>query len=648
MLPYIIIFRKTLLNNPIPNQIPDQTILFLQHQALQLRIDSIRATTQAQSGHPTSCMSAADIVSALFFYILIYDIKNPKNPNNDRFILSKGHAVPVMYAAWKQLGVITDEQLLSLRDSNSIFEGHPTPKFIYNEAATGSLGQGLSIGLGMALNAIYEKLSYKTYVMLGDAELAEGSVWEAAELASHKNINNLIGIIDCNRLGQSGESIDNHHVDVYAKKFQAFGWDTIIINGHNMREIIQALEQAQASTNKPFMIIAKTFKGYGLVSTQNKENCHGKPFKKEELPGLINELKETFKDAAEFTITTRYTPPVPANTNSETPAKQAQKISLDLTHDKNNAQFDPSKKISSRKAFGYALAALGRADKRVFALDADVKNSTYTEIFETEFPDRFVECFIAEQNMISIAAGLQARGKIPFAATFGAFFTRCYDQIRMAAIGQNAIRLCGSHCGVSIGQDGPSQMALEDLAIMRAIPNSIVLYPSDGVSTYKLTELMANYNNGISYIRSTRADTNMLYTHEEKFVLGGSKVLRTQNNNKACIVTAGITLHEALKAYEILKAQNIFVSIIDLYSIKPLDTQTLITQAQQANNHIITIEDHYPQGGIGEAVTHALANTGIQVHSLAVNQLPHSGTPEDLLRWAGIDADSIVRKVQEL
>jgi len=628
----------------------------LNHKALQLRIDSIRATTEAGSGHPTSCMSAADLVAALFFNSLIFDIQHPHNPNNDRFVMSKGHAIPVIYAAWKQLGVITDAELMSLRKVDSVLEGHPTPRFAYNEAATGSLGQGLSIGVGMAINAVHKKLSYTTYVMCGDAEIAEGSVWEAAELAAHNNLENLIGVVDCNRLGQSGESINNHQTQVVAGKFTAFGWHTIVIDGHDMQAIVNAYQQAKDVKGKPCMIIAKTFKGHGLAHIENKEGYHGKPFKKEEVPALIQELNKTYADAAAYKEEKMYVPAKPVVTVHHEAMEglpfdglraSGKNITLNLATDKNSAQFEKDKKISTRKAFGYALTALGHADGRIFALDGDVKNSTYTEIFEADFPDRFVECFVAEQNMIGVSVGLQARGNIPFAATFGAFFSRCYDQIRMAGIGRNALRLCGSHCGVSIGQDGPSQMALEDLAIMRALPNSIVLYPSDGVATYKLTELMANYNDGISYLRSTRADTPVLYDKDETFSIGGSKILRSGKNNVACIVTAGITLHEALKAYDLLQKQGVSVAVIDLYSIKPLDVATLKTIAAKAGNRVITVEDHYPQGGIGEAVAAALANTGIQIESMAVTQIPRSGSPEELLAWAGIDAEAIARKVKK-
>lgn len=629
----------------------------LTHKALHLRIDSIRATTAAKSGHPTSCMSAADLVAALFFHIMKYDVHNPKAPNNDRFILSKGHAIPIVYAAYKLLGVISDDELLHFRTINSVLEGHPTPRFAYNEAATGSLGQGLSIGLGMAIHAKNKGLSFKTYVMMGDGEIAEGSIWEAAELAPRYKLDNLIGIVDCNRLGQSDESISNHDVERYASTFTSFGWRTFIIDGHSFEEILNVFNEINNVHYQPIAIIAKTFKGYGLANVVNKLGYHGKPFKKEELDAILKELKADFDAAGNCVPSDKiYTPPMPELPSNDVSTEikelyqpsQTTYISLPIDQDPHTAIFDKNRTISSRKAFGYALAAAGKADSRVFALDADVKNSTFTEMFEAEHPDRFVQCFIAEQNMVSIATGLELRGDIPFAATFAAFFTRAHDQIRMAGIGRNALRLCGSHVGVSIGEDGPSQMGLEDIALFRALPNSIVLYPSDGVSTYKLVELMANYHDGISYLRTTRADTAMIYDKNETFTIGGCKVLRQSEKDQICIIGAGITLHSALQAYEELANMSITTSVIDLYSVKPLDAATIIKVAQLSDNKILVVEDHYPEGGIGEAVLRAIANEGIHFTSLAVNEISRSGTPSDLLKLASIDTDAIVAAVKKL
>ena len=632
----------------------NEKIPFLQNVALNLRIDSIRATTASGSGHPTTCLSAADLIAALYFHVMQFDVNDPHNENNDRFILSKGHGIPVVYAAYKQLGVITDEQLMDLRKFDSPLEGHPTPRFEYNEAATGSLGQGLAIACGMALNAKKDKKSYKTYVMLGDGEIAEGSVWEAAEFAAYYQLDNLVGIIDLNRFGQSGESLYDHRVETVIKRFDAFGWHAVAVDGHNMDEIVATFEKIKAVSAKPVMIVAKTFKGYGLKDVENKNGYHGKPFKKEELDRVVEELKVRFADAAAVR-TSRY---IPLRGTLEANGKETNRtpIAIDLTTDANTARFDIDQKMPTRKAYGYALAALGRESTAVYALDGDVKNSTYSDIFEKECPERFVQCFIAEQTMVGVATGLQARGKIPFAATFGAFFTRAHDQIRMASVGRNALRLCGSHCGVSIGQDGPSQMALEDIAMMRAIPDSIVLYPSDAVSAFKLTECMANYHDGISFLRTTRSATSILYDKKEEFKVGGCKVLKQSDNDSACIVAAGITLHEALKAYEQLKEKGVHVSVIDAYSVKPLDAETIIDVAKKSGNRVITVEDHYIQGGLGEAVTHALSTSpfalsersesnGFRVETLAVTQISRSGTPEKLMRYAGINAEGIVKLV---
>ncbi|MCK4517981.1 transketolase, partial [Candidatus Babeliales bacterium] len=498
-------------------KIENKKIRELQARALQLRIDSIRSTTASASGHPTTCLSAADIISALFFEGMNFDLENPQEKNNDRFILSKGHGIPVVYAAYKQLGVLSDEELMQLRQFESPLEGHPTSRFIHNEAATGSLGQGLAIGAGMALQAKQDSFEYKTYVLLGDGELAEGSVWEAAAFASHESLNNLIGIVDCNRLGQSNQTLYGHDIDSIVKRFESFGWQVISVDGHDIEQLLSALATAKQAKDKPVMIIAKTFKGYGVDEFEDKNGFHGKPVKKEELESVLASLRERFAGVSLESLDTHASRALGTSGNKVSSQNDKQKvassaplvssdlqgklyreissattISIDLTQDPNHKFFASNQTIATRKAFGYALAALGRASKNIVALDADVKNSTYTDIFEKEFSERFIQCFIAEQTMVGVATGLQVRGKIPFVATFGAFLTRAHDQIRMAGVGKNALRICGSHCGVSIGQDGPSQMALEDIAMMRSIPDSIVLYPSDGISTYKLTECMAN------------------------------------------------------------------------------------------------------------------------------------------------------------
>lgn len=608
----------------------------LQNKAYLLRRDSIRATTQAGSGHPTSCLSAADIVSVLFFEIMNYNPDQPKQVNNDRFILSKGHAAPLLYAAWKQAGVVSDKQLMTLRQFDSVLEGHPTFRFLQAEVATGSLGCGLSIGLGMALAGQLDQKQYYTYVLLGDSECAEGAVWEAVELAAYYKAHKLIATIDINRLGQRGETLFGHKVEMYKKKFEAFGWNTIEADGHDVTDLFNAYQEAQKSTEKPTVILAKTYKGYGIKSVQNKEGFHGKVFKPEVLDEVLEELKTTFYKAAHY-------------------SEEEWEAQLPEYDDHSITCFDfvipvPDfqEEQSTRKSYGQALASLGSLCESIVALDAEVKNSTFSELFEKEHPQRFIECFIAEQNMVGMGVGLSARKKIPFISTFGAFFTRAFDQIRMAAIGRNPLRLVGSHCGVSIGQDGPSQMALEDIAMMSTVPDSIILYPCDALSTFKCVELMANYCEGVSYLRTTREDTKNVHSQKESFEIGGCTILKKNDNAEVLIVAAGITVHEALKAAELLEKQNILVSVIDAYSIKPLDFETIYNVAIQSNNKVITVEDHYMQGGLGQAVNSVLINKKIEVINLAVTEIPRSGSPEELRAWAGIDAESIVEAVKKI
>lgn len=639
------LIKKTLIQGASRMTAATQTIVStLEARALGLRIDSARATTASKSGHPTSCMSAADMIAALFFHGMQFDISHPDKVSNDRFIMSKGHAIPVVYAAYKQLGVISDQELLSLRAIDSVLEGHPTPRFAYNEAATGSLGQGLSIGAGFALQARIDGLSYKTFVMLGDGELAEGSVWEAADFAGCNKLNNLIALIDCNSLGQSGLAVNEHDVEKIARKFKAFGWHTIVIDGHNMASIVDALAEAKNSSLIPTVIVAKTHKGYGIAQIENKLGFHGKPFTEQELVETIAQLKATFASAAaQYVLLSEEILLVPMMRSKQ----EKQLLAASLQNDLAAELFTRGKMMAPRKAYGYALAALGFY-KEVVALDADVKNSTFTEFFEKQYPSRFVQCFIAEQNMISIATGLTSRGKITFSSTFGAFFTRAHDQIRMASIGRVPLRLCGSHCGVSIGEDGPSQMALEDIAFMRCMPHSVVLYPSDAVSTYALTKAMANYHDGISYLRTTREALPVLYDKAEHFSIGGCKVLQQSARDQVCLVAAGITLHESLKAAQELKGQNIDVAIIDAYSVKPLDVATIRAVATQASKKILVIEDHFAEGGLGEAVKSALASDGFKIDHLAVKDLSRSGKSHELMSLAGIDAAHIAQAVRHM
>jgi len=611
---------------------------FLEHKAYCLRVNSLKMTTAAGSGHSTSALSAADIVSALFFYAMHYDPHNPANSDNDRFILSKGHACPVLYAAWKELGVISEEELMTYRQFNSVLEGHPTPRFKYIDAATGSLGMGLSIGLGMALAARLDQQSYFTYVLMGDSEMSEGSVWEAMELASYYKASHLIGIIDCNRLGQSTETMHGYHLTRYAQKCEAFGWKTLIIDGHDMQQITRALDKARTSPEHPTMIIAKTIKGYGVDKVENKEGFHGKAFSAEELKTILPVMEKRFNGAV-YASAYKWEPTLPKPTKKEPSIASA--TAPTITYKKNEL-------IATRKAYGQSLAELGNTYQEVISLDAEVKNSTYAEIFEQNHPERFFQCFIAEQNMVGMGIGFAARGKKPFISTFSAFFTRAHDQIRMGAISRASLYLVGSHAGISIGQDGPSQMGLEDIALMAALPDSIIVYPCDAPSTQLLVQQMANQEHRICYLRTTREQTPVIYDNNASFTIGGCNILRSSDADQVCVIAAGITLHEALKAHQELAKDNIAACIIDLYSIKPLDTKTLQEQINRCNNKAITVEDHYLQGGIGQLVSYALRNHDVILECLAVNELPHSGKPEELLAWAGIDSTGIITAVKRL
>jgi transketolase len=620
--------------------IQEKDVKLVEHKAYQLRYWSLVVTSQAGSGHPTSCLSAADIVAVLFFNTMRFDPYNYKNPDNDRFILSKGHAAPLLYGAWHELGLVTNDEMLSYRQIDSSLEGHPTRRFPYAETATGSLGIGLSVGVGQALCAKLDKRNYRTYVLMGDSESSEGSVWEAAQLAAHYKLDNLIAFIDVNNLGQSTETMLDYNIDQYIDRWAAFGWQVFDVDGHDVHALIDILDKAHQVKNQPVMIIAKTVKGFGIDFVAARQGFHGKAFIKEQKEKALEQLRNNFSDAAQYKYDNDYRPQLPLrSTAAYTGASTIIEIS-DSTYKRGD-------EVATRKAYGTALAKLGDTCEAIVSLDAEVKNSTYAEIFESMHPERFFQCFVAEQNMVGMGVGFDCRNRIPFISTFACFFSRAHDQIRMAAIGQSALRLVGSHCGVSIGEDGPSQMGLEDIAMMRCLPNSVVLYPSDAVSTHKLVEQMARHNSSISYLRTTRMATPVIYDNTEDFRIGGCKVLKKSNNDVACIVAAGITLHEALKAYEILVQQNVFVAVIDLYSIKPLDAATLISIAKSSQNRIITVEDHYPEGGIGEAVLNAIRNENIFIQSLAVELLPRSGAPEQLLAFEGIDAQAIIAAIQD-
>jgi transketolase len=670
----------------------------IQKLAKLIRYYSLVSTTAAGSGHPTSCLSAADIMATLFFgNFFSADLDNPQFENNDRFILSKGHAAPVLYAAYAAAGKVSLDALMNLRKFGNILEGHPTLSFPYAEVATGSLGQGLSVGAGMALNAKLDNLSYRTFVLLGDSEMSEGSVWEAMGVASHYQLGNLIAILDCNRLGQRGETMLGHNTEVYEQRALAFGWRTVVIDGHDVEQIKAALSEAivpfqtslpkaeksknpialneegipnflvgsdeNGSTSpasgtlpsegegRPTMIIARTVKGKGVSFLEDKDGWHGKALNQDELQKALVELGE-----------------VDINMRGEVAKPQAvissKSVSSKLTDNLQLTTYNLGILIATRKAYGNALNNIFSGFPNMVVMDAEVSNSTYAELFKKEHPEWFFEMYIAEQNMIGMALGLSRRGKIPFISTFATFFSRGYGQIRMSQYSGSNIKFVGSHAGVSIGEDGPSQMALEDLGMFRSVYGSIVLYPSDAVSTEHLVLLAAKHEGNV-YIRTTRKETAVLYKSDDVFEIGGSKTLKSSDHDQVTVIGAGVTLHEALAAYEELQKEQITIRVIDLYSIKPVDGQTL-RRAIQETKTIITVEDHYEEGGIAEAVRSALdgellANEGmrvpslptagtsrIRVYSLAVKKIPKSGTSDELLEYEEINKNAIVKKVKEV
>ncbi|HXY62444.1 MAG TPA: transketolase [Nitrospirota bacterium] len=595
-----------------------------------MRYYSLVMSSEAGSGHPTSSLSAADLMTGLVFGgTFKYDLDDPHHPNNDRLIFSKGHASPLFYSLWAAAGRVSEKEMLEFRKFTSSLEGHPTRDFKYTEAATGSLGQGLSIGVGMALNARYlDKLPYRTYVLLGDSEMAEGSQWEAMEIAAHYQLGNLIGIIDVNRLGQRGETMYGHDLSVYRDRVTAFGWEPIVIDGHYMPQILTAFKQATQAKDKPVMIIAKTLKGKGVSFIEDKNGWHGKPLKKDELARALLELGPIDKKAIGQI-------PKPENVRpAECGGSDIKPVS-----------YSSDKPVATRHAYGTGLERIYPKYPHMVVLDAEVSNSTYSEIFKARYPERFFEMYIAEQNMMGNALGLSIRGKVPFVSTFAAFLTRAFDQIRMSQYSLANIKICGSHAGVSIGEDGSSQMGLEDIAMFRTLLNSVVLYPSDAVSAEKLVEEMAKHS-GIAYIRTTRKETPILYRNDEVFRIGGSKVLRSSKADVAAVVAAGITLHEALRAYEELRQEGLLIQVIDLYSIKPVDVETLI-QAARKTGLVVTVEDHFAEGGLGEAVTNAVSSTGVPVYTLAVRKMPRSGTPDELLAYEEISHAAIVKEVKD-
>lgn len=605
--------------------------------ANKLRIHSIRATNASNSGHPTSCCSAAEIMSTLFFYAMKYKPEKPKDSNNDRFVLSKGHAAPVLYAAWAEVGLLAAKDLLNLRKLDSDLEGHPTPRLSFVDVATGSLGQGLSCAAGMAYVGKYiDEAAYRVFCLVGDGESAEGSVWEALHFASHYQLDNLVAIFDINRLGQSEPTSLQHRVDIYEQRLKAFGWNTFVVDGHDVEGLCKAFYEASLVKGQPTCILAKTYKGKGLPGIEDKDDWHGKPIgsKADEFVALI---EKQISNLGVHGIS----PTLPDN--------GLQEIAFGKLQLAGPPNYKLGEKVATRVAYGTGLAKLGKNNKRVLALDGDTKNSTYSIKLKEVNPKQYVECFIAEQNLVGIAIGCATRNRtVTFASTFACFFSRAFDQLRMGAISQTDANFCGSHSGVSIGEDGPSQMGLEDLAMFRSIPGCTVFYPSDAVSTERAVELAAN-TKGLCYIRTSRPNVPVIYSNNEEFAVGKAKIVRQSDTDQVTVVGACVTLDEALKAAAELEAAGINICVIDLFTIKPIDTSTLIFSARKTGGRILVVEDHYPEGGIGEAVAAAVSSErNIIVKRLAVSAVPRSGKSEELLELFGINARHIVTSVKEL
>ncbi|HYR86633.1 MAG TPA: transketolase [Terriglobia bacterium] len=608
----------------------------LKEKGRRLRILSLKATTEAGSGHPTSSLSAADIVSVIFFHEMRFDPRDPQNPANDRFVLSKGHAAPLLYAAFAEAGIISEKDALSLRRIDSVFEGHPTPRIPWVDVATGSLGQGLSAGLGNAFASQMDNIPFNTYVLLGDGECAEGQVWEAAALASYYKASNLYAVIDVNGLGQSQHTMDGSNVNRFAEKFRAFGWFALTIDGHNYAEIIDGFEKCRREGGtQPRVLVAKTLKGKGVSMIENKEGWHGKPVPKQDLEKALAELAQPLGP-------NDWKPQPPAAAPlSERPGRSQTPATFEIEVNRKIGDL-----VATREAYGDALVKVAEKDPRVVALDGETKNSTFSEKLLKAKPERFREMFIAEQNMVGVAAGLSARGKVPFVSTFAAFLTRAFDQIRMAGISRSNVKFCGSHAGVSIGEDGPSQMGLEDLAMFRTIPESVILYPCDAVSTERLVAEAAR-RRGICYLRTSRPKTPVLYSNEDQFPVGGSKVLRKSANDRVTVIGAGITVHEALKAALTLEGEGTPIRVIDAYSVKPIDAAGILDAASKTGGRIVVVEDHYDEGGLGDAVLNVVGNQA-RVVKLAVREIPRSGPPEALLDKYGISSGHIVEAVKRL
>ncbi|XP_050480108.1 transketolase-like protein 2 isoform X1 [Bombus huntii] len=615
-----------------------KTILELKDIATKLRIHSINATQASKSGHPTSCSSMAEIMSVLFFHTMRYKVSAPRDPSSDRFILSKGHAAPILYAAWAEAGLFPASELLNLRKIDSDLEGHPTPRLNFVDVGTGSLGQGLSVSAGMAyVGKNFDKANYRVYCLIGDGEAAEGSVWEALHFASYYKLDNLCAIFDINRLGQSEPTSLQHNMEVYRKRLEAFGFNALVVDGHDVEELAKAFHEAQNTKGRPTAILAKTFKGKYFPNIEDQENWHGKP--------LGNKANEVIQH-----LTGMLKNPGPLGLHPQKPlVNDAPAVDLSNIKLASPPNYKLGEQVATRLAYGTALAKLAKNNPRVVALDGDTKNSTYAEKIKTVDPTRFIEGFIAEQNVVGVAIGAACRDRtVAFVSAFATFFTRAFDQIRMGAISQTNVNFVGSHCGVSIGEDGPSQMGLEDIAMFRTIPGSTVFYPSDAVSTERAIELAAN-TKGICFVRTSRPATAVIYENEEPFAVGKGKVVKSSPKDQVLVVGAGVTLYEALKAADELSKVGVNVRVIDPFTIKPLDAQLIVKNAKEVGGRIVTVEDHYAEGGLGEAVLSAVAlERNVVVKKLAVTEVPRSGPPNVLLDKYGINANKIVAAVQEI
>lgn len=602
-----------------------------------LRIDSIRSTDASGSGHPTSCCSAAEIMSTLFFNVMRYKVDQPRDASNDRFVLSKGHAAPILYAAWAEAGLFPTENLLNLRKMDDDLEGHPTPRLNFVDVATGSLGQGLSCAAGMAYTGKYfDKADYRVYCLIGDGESAEGSIWEAMAFCSTYKLDNIVAIYDINRLGQSQPTSLEHDLETYKKRAEGFGWNTYIVDGHDVEALCKAFYEASTVKGQPTCILAKTYKGKGCPGVEDLDNWHGKP-----LGGQ--------SDAALKAINDQIVNKGPHGLKPPSPSKQVPPNNISNIKLSEPPSYQMGQQLATRLAYGSAIVKIGKNNSHVVAMDGDTKNSTFAQKFKDAFPDRFIECFIAEQNLVGVGIGCGTRNRtVPFISTFAAFFTRAFDQIRMGAISQTNANFVGSHAGISIGEDGPSQMALEDLAMFRSIPGSTVFYPSDAVSCERAVELAANAS-GVCFIRTSRPNVPVIYDNSEPFQIGKAKVVRKSDNDKVTVIGCCVTLVEAMKAADELAGNGINIRIIDPFTVKPMDAATIISNAKATGGKILTVEDHYPWGGLGDAVCSAVSEEkNITVKKLAVQEVPRSGKCAELLQRYGISSCCIVKAVEQM